>query len=305
LHVERADQTQNEAASLLACRFGQIATRVSLGVLHNSPGAWSTKKEDTMDVAIEFAAGAVYGTVSVLTGQPLETLKTRGQVRSKLGMLGEARSLFATEGIRGFYRGSAPVFFGGTMFRSAQFGVYSSALTVIHDNFGKQPRIGFFDYQVALAGLCGGIGRGLVEQPFEFVKVRRQLDEPWRFAEIFKGSSVTLMRNAGLFCGFVTYIDFSKQLFPDGQLGSFLTGAICSNLAWITIWPLDVAKSAAQSGLYEGRSNMSLIYEVFRSGKVFRGIVPGLARSFIANGCAMTAYTEVKKHLNEINGTSN
>ncbi|GBG29327.1 Mitochondrial carrier protein [Hondaea fermentalgiana] len=251
-----------------------------------------------MELAVDFAAGAAYGFTSVVVGQPLDTVKSRVQAMSSRGMIGEARSLFATEGVRGLYRGSAPVFLGGTLFRSAQFGVYSTALTLIHENMGKQPRaLGFFDVQVAVAGLCGGIGRGLIEQPFDFIKIRRQVDQPWKFSEVFKGSSVTMMRNAGLFCGFVTYIDFSKQLFPDGQLGSFLTGAICSNLAWVTIWPLDVAKSMRQSGLYKGRSTSSLIFEVFRTGRIFRGIVPGLARSFLANGFAMMAYSEVQKQL--------
>ena len=28
-----------------------------------------------------------------------------------------------------------------------------------------------------------------------------------------------------------------------GGLGPFWTGAICANLAWLTIWPIDVVKS--------------------------------------------------------------
>mmetsp|Transcript_19147 Transcript_19147/g.35432 ORF Transcript_19147/g.35432 Transcript_19147/m.35432 type:complete len:256 (+) Transcript_19147:187-954(+) len=248
---------------------------------------------------VDFAAGAGYGLTSVAVGQPMETVKTRMQASSGQNMWKEATSLFKKEGVRGLYRGGTPIFVGGTLFRSAQFGVHRNTLTFLQERFGAQQQRwgGFFDPQNALAGLCGGIGRGLVEGPFDYIKVRRQVSGQWYFREMYKGLGVTVTRNAGLFCAFVTYIDFSKQIFKNDSLSPFLTGAICSNLAWLTIWPLDVIKSQRQSGLYEGKSSLVLLSDVFRSGKVFRGIVPGLARSFLANGCSMSVYTMIKEEL--------
>lgn len=73
---------------------------------------------------------------------------------------------------------------------------------------------GVFDYHVILAGFAGGIGRGLVEGPFEFVKVRRQVGHDWKAKEILQGSQATMLRNSFLFCSFMIYIDMSKQLIP-------------------------------------------------------------------------------------------
>lgn len=253
-----------------------------------------------VDSGIAFGSGAVYGFVSVVVGQPLETVKTRMQASSSRNMLHVGSELFRKEGVRGLYRGGMPIFIGGTLFRSAQFGVYTSALEMQHATWGKKERVvGFFDLQVFAAGVCGGLGRAAVEAPFDFIKVRRQVAEAWTFRQLTKGYSVTMARNAGLFAAFVTYIDWSKQLFPDGSLGPFLTGALCSNLAWLTIWPLDVVKSQRQSGLFEGLSSWRLLSISFRDGKMYRGIVPGLSRSFLANGCAMEAYNWTQKVLQE------
>ena len=93
-------------------------------------------------------------------------------------------------------------------------------------------------------------------------------------------------------------MDISKQVF-DGGLGSFWTGALCASLAWTTVWPLDVAKSQLQSGNYEGKSFMYLLKDLFRTGLIFRGIVPGLTRSAIANGCSMVVYKKVESYFLE------
>jgi len=149
-----------------------------------------------------------------------------------------------------------------------------------------------------VSGFAGGVGRGLVEGPFEYIKTRMQTDQPWRLREILSGSGATMFRNSFLFSSFMIYIDLSKQLVPGG-LGPFLTGAVCSNLAWLTIWPLDVVKSQVQSGKFEGKSYGELMRDNFKHGTVFRGLLPGLLRSFVANGCSMMVYTKVLALLSE------
>jgi len=232
----------------------------------------------------------------VVVGQPFETVKTRMQAleHANPSMLKTAKTLFNSEGLVGLYRGGTPIVVGGILFRGAQFGCYEWALQSIRDKFGEQPRLmGFFDAQIAAAGVAGGFGRASIEGPFDFIKVRRQVNQQWKFSEMYKGTGVTFARNGILFSAFMTYVDFSKQLFPGNQLGSFLTGSLCTSLAWLTIWPLDVVKSQRQSGNFEGRTSLSLLMEVARTGKLFRGVVPGLSRSAIANGCSMVVYNKV------------
>jgi hypothetical protein len=73
--------------------------------------------------------------------------------------------------------------------------------------------------------ISGGISRGIVEGPFEYIKVRRQVEKPWKAREVFSGSGATIFRNSLLFSSFVIYMDLIKQLIPGG-LSPFMTGAV-------------------------------------------------------------------------------
>lgn len=261
-----------------------------------------------------FIAGFAYGLTTVagtvefhdpylhllLVGQPLDTIKTRMQALESSSAFQVAKHIYSLEGIQGLYRGGVPLVLGGGFMRSAQFGVYEQASYYIRqsEKIPSTPVFGFLNPQVAIAGFIGGIGRGLVEGPFEYIKVRRQVGSTWKFSEIFTGSSATIFRNSFLFSFFMIYVDISKQIIPNG-LSPFWTGALCSNLAWLTIWPLDVAKSQLQSGRTENKSYSDLIYDIFKTGKLFRGVLPGLMRSTIANGLSMMVYKRVESWLKE------
>jgi hypothetical protein len=67
--------------------------------------------------------------------------------------------------------------------------------------------------------------------------------------------------------------------------------------AWLTIWPLDVVKSQLQSGRFEGRPYGDLLREIVTTDLAYRGLLPGLLRSFIANGLSMVVYKKVLAHL--------
>lgn len=198
-----------------------------------------------------FIAGFAYGATTVLVGQPLDTIKTLQQTQSlqtvglngvtqtqNLSIRSISRNLYATGGIPAFYRGGVPLLLGGGLMRSAQFGVYKTSLQSIENWQGgkceQSDRIfGILNPQVIFAGILGGVGRGMVEGPFEMIKVRRQVQTKWNLAEIFKGSGTTLLRNAGLFMSFAICMDITDQL---GGLPPFLKGGICANIAWLTIW---------------------------------------------------------------------
>lgn len=253
-----------------------------------------------LDGAIGFFAGAAYGVTSVMVGQPLDTIKTRMQARPDsiaVGPLRVAAGLARSQGLSGLYRGGSPVMLGGTLFRSAQFGVYEVALKSLQEHTPSHRFFGALDWQVAAAGAAGGVARGLIEAPFDSVKVSRQVEQRWSLSTLFRGAGVTTGRNTGLFCAFSVYRDTLPPLVPGG-LSPFWMGAACSNLAWLTIWPLDVVKSQRQSGLYPGHSSWALLLEAARGGLLLRGVVPGLARSTLANGCAMVAYKRIEELAN-------
>ena len=197
--------------------------------------------------------------------------------------------------------------------RSAQFGVSGKVKSMMDDNARTFPThrvLGVFDYKVLLAGMAGGIGRGLVEAPTDFLKVRRQVENKgWTLRSMADGAGVTLFRNTFLYSAFVIYMDLSKQACAAGwvpaalmngdgtQLTPFAKGAVCANLAWLTVWPGDVVKTQRQSGLSEGLSAFQLLRQNLASGALFKGVVPGLARSTVANGCSMVVYEWVHTTL--------
>ncbi|KAL9185301.1 hypothetical protein ACHAXT_003078 [Thalassiosira profunda] len=259
-----------------------------------------------------FIAGFAYGATTVCVGQPMETLKTLRQVQSASpgtpsSLFRTAASLYETAGVRGFYRGGMPLLLGGGLMRSAQFGVYSSVLPALDRRFGKvDPTTGYWfgcvNPHVVAAGWAGGIGRGLVEGPFEMVKVRRQIQSGWSFGDVFNGFGTTLVRNSFLFGSFVLYMDIFRQQVEerlDVKVTPFIRAGICANLAWLTIWPLDVIKTRRQSGKYDGKSVMWLLKDVIQKGDLYRGLSVGMLRSFIANGASMEVFTIVERELRE------
>jgi|TARA_B110000211_G_C14017243_1_gene525928 solute carrier family 25 carnitine/acylcarnitine transporter 20/29 len=269
-----------------------------------------------MEFGITFLAGASYGLTTVMTGQPLDTVKTRMQGMpnsANQSMLQVGRNVFMREGIRGLYRGGLPLVIGGSMMRSAQFGVSGKVSDVLNtSNLPEYKLCGIFNYKIILAGIAGGLGRGLVEAPTDFLKVRRQVEQTWSIKQVLEGTGVTLGRNTFLYSSFVLYMDLSKQCCAAGYVPRWLTtkdggnltpfakGAVCANLAWLTIWPADVVKTQRQSGNYGNTNALALLRKNISNGTLYRGVTPGLARSTIANGCSMVIYEFVHTTLSKM-----
>ena len=279
--------------------------------------------------AITFLSGASYGLTTVLIGQPLDTIKTRMQgmsssSSSKSSALFILRDLYSREGLRGLYRGGLPLLIGGSVMRSAQFGVSAKAQEfLVQNNVPSYKAFNTLDSNVVLAGVAGGMGRAVVEIPTDFLKIRRQVQSDLgnriQFDVIRKslmdGSLVTFARNTVLFTSFIVYVDLSKQACAAGLIPSllcnndssglspFAKGAICSNLAWLSCWPMDVVKTQRQSGNFDPSTGaLDLLKENMKQGKMFRGLVPGLVRSSIANGSSMVVYEAVHSHLSNFFG---
>ncbi|CAL1130330.1 unnamed protein product [Cladocopium goreaui] len=151
------------------------------------------------------------------------------------------------QGPQGLYRGGLPVVLGGTMFRSAQFGFYEAALGRLRRTTPSYKFLGFLDWQVAVAGCVGGIARGVIEAPFDQVKVCRQVEHSWSVRTLFQGSGVTILRNTALFCSFSIYRASEHAAGP------------CRAV----------------------RSSISLLREAAQTHHLYRGLLPGLGRSTV------------------------
>jgi len=202
---------------------------------------------------VTFAAGASYGLTTVVVGQPLDTIKVRMQglpSATRQNALTVGSDLFRREGIRGLYRGGLPLFLGGSVMRSAQFGVSGRVKHWLddHPDLPHFKMFGLLDWQIIAAGVAGGLGRGIVEIPTDFLKTRRQVERSWTWSHLMDGTAITLFRNTVLYTAFMVYIDLAKQSCRAGYIPSilmneeqnnltpFVKGAICANLAWLTVW---------------------------------------------------------------------
>lgn len=187
-----------------------------------------------------FIAGFAYGGTTVVVGQPLDTVKTILQTKKNESILSVSKKLYQTGGITAFYRGGVPLLLGGGLMRSAQFGFYKNTLQLLRSNSSSSPeKVMGLDPHVVIAGFSGGIGRGMVEGPFEFLKVRRQIQTSWNYSDVLKGSGTTMVRNAFLFASFAIYMDFWDRFKlsenVSSGIASFLKGGCCANMAWLTI----------------------------------------------------------------------
>lgn len=68
---------------------------------------------------------------------------------------------------------------------------------------------------------------------------------------------------------------------------------------FIFVGPLDVVKSQIQSGKYNGHY-LTLLKDIVTKGLLFRGILPGMTRSFVANGISMVAYDKTEYFLKSL-----
>ena len=72
--------------------------------------------------------GFLYGATSVIVGHPTDTIKTKMQAQKEhfgkdSSVIKTAKDVYRADGIRGFYRGALPPFFGSIIYRSSQFAI--------------------------------------------------------------------------------------------------------------------------------------------------------------------------------------
>lgn len=246
--------------------------------------------------------GTVYGASSIIVGHPFDTIKTKMQAQTgfmgKSGVLDSVQKLWQTEGVHGFYRGALPPFFGSIVFRSLQFSVFESVYTYYENNksmthpipgtLGLQPR-------VVLGGLIAALIRSVIENPFEYAKVKGQTRQIWHFRDMYKGFPTLCLRTTGLMTSFFIFVDCFRRNtnFYKSLPGHFILGGLSAVLAWTLIWPLENMKNVIQAGTQNvgesWKSKFQFIIKNYGILGLYRGMLPGLTGVFIRNGVAMVS----------------
>lgn len=261
---------------------------------------------------IGLGVGVLYGTTNVMVGHPFDTIKTKMQAQRGFETQGMFRSFaktFTEQGMRGLYRGCIPPLMGSGMYRSAQFAVFESIYTYMDTPFGKYEFPGTAGLQARV--LAGGIGastvRAIIETPLEYAKVRRQTQQSWQLRHVYRGLGVTWCRTVGLMTTYFIILDSLRRNNPDlfkiPVVGPFLISGTAATLGWWVVWPLEYMKSQVQGSYGKDMpvwKRMRLVLKE-RGGffGLYRGIVPGTIRSFLANGVSMIVMSTAQRMVSE------
>lgn len=257
-------------------------------------------------------AGVTFGMTSIVVGHPMDTIKNKMQAQHGYEARSALNSFFQTvrtQGVLGLYRGATPQFIGSMLFRSTQFGVYTSVHSRLNNSFGRYeiPLTAGLQVRVILGGVAAGLARAAIETPLDYWKIRRQVVQKVRYKEALSGLKVTMLSRALLLPIFFIYLEkaqpYRELIFGRSAVGTFFFGGLCATAAWWTIWPLEYMKSQIQGGY--GQQSLTLVQRLARVVRekgvlgLYRGLGPGSARSFLANGMSMTVMKWTERHLTE------
>ena len=257
-------------------------------------------------------AGITYGLTSIVVGHPLDTVKNKMQAQQGYEARNAVNSLLQTlrtQGMYGLYRGATPQFIGSMVFRSTQFGVYTSVYTRMNNPFGRFeiPLTAGLQVRVVVGGVASGLARAAIETPIDYWKIRRQVVKSMQYKEALSGLWVTMLGRAILLPVFFIYMEkarpYKEMAFGENALGTFFFTGFCATAAWWTVWPLEYMKSQIQGGY--GGKDQTLVMRVRGVVRekgffgLYRGLGPGSVRSFFANGVSMTVMKWTEKRLTD------
>ena len=270
----------------------------------------------------EALAGALGGASGVLFGHPLDTIRTRQQ---QPGAPGSGRAVLAqllrVEGASALLKGLSSPLVASSAQNALCFHSYavSRALCEQWPQLEERPLLA-----TAVSGCAAGAATSLLVTPVDLLKTQLQVSVgasrgPLALAAyiiaregprgMYRGAAVTFLRDipsSGVY--FVTYdIMMRKLLLLSGDAHgtrtagdgashiTLLAGGIAGVCSWMSIYPLDVAKSRIQADpqRWNGIGWLDCLrLSVAAEGPavLWRGLAACLARAFIVNAAIFSGY---------------
>lgn len=293
------------------------------------------RSNPAIQAAIDLTAGAVGGTVCVLTGQPFDTVKVKMQTFPGLykGISDCCLKTYSQVGLRGFYRGTGPALMAYVAENSVLFLCYGFCQQFVRNVVGLDKQAKLSDLQTATAGSLASAFAALALCPTELVKCRLQTmyememsgkvakshytvwsvvksilrkDGPCGF---YHGLSSTLLQEVPGYFFFFGGYELSRSFFASGrskdELGPvplMLSGGIAGICLWLVVFPVDCIKSRIQvlsmSGKQAGLIGTLLsVVESEGIAALYSGLSATLIRAFPANGSLVLAYEYSRKTM--------
>lgn len=269
-------------------------------------------------------AGAVGGLCSVITGHPLDTLKTMAQ--SGLGNSYGA-GVLRHGGLRSLFAGMGPPLVGVAPIMALYFAAYDAAkarLRVLRD---IPPDARLVSGDIALAGALSSVpaaifvvpgerlkcvlqvaaaagaasGRGrLAVAPVGPLATARRLLRAGGLRSLYRGAFATMLRDGAGSAAYFSSYDALRRALPPGALAVAAGGGLAGIAHWLVALPADVVKSRIQThdvlGGAAGPAGSRIIATarlvVAERGLVglYSGSAPALLRAVVANAACWSGY---------------
>ena len=281
----------------------------------------------TAEVWHDFAAGWAGGSLGILCGHPLDTVKVRQQAL----LVSPLRCLSATlrhEGARGLFKGLAfPLVSAGAV-NSVFFGVYYNCLRLLSGggSGGSEGAESAPLRYVAAAGALGGLVQLAVAVPVDLVKIQLQtrtgtaggwvrhyqtpasgplsclaaLYRAGGAAAWYRGLGAQLLRDvpasAAYFALYEAGSRWARRRGAPSALTVLAAGGMAGAISWTLILPLDAMKSRIQADCPERPHFRGVLHcareTVIRDGAtaLFRGFTTVAARGFVVNAATFFGY---------------
>lgn len=233
----------------------------------------------------DFVAGCVGGSLGVIVGQPMDTIKT-WQQRGNTSIIKTTLALLKSQHRhRAFFRGMAfPVMTTGFS-NCILFGVYGNKLRELQRNIrDRDERRAALPRHVFMAGTYAGFIQSFVASPVELIKIRMQCGMTYRnswhcvrviyqtegFRGYFRGLFATIIRDVfpyGIYMlsyvmllGFAANLDYvrrerwnnrANKVSPTNNklelMITTISGCVAGLLSWGFVIPVDVIKTVQQA----------------------------------------------------------
>lgn len=278
-------------------------------------------------------AGTCGGISVTLVGHPFDTLKVRLQTqptnpRIYDGVLDCLQKTLKWEGVGGLYKGVTSPLAGQMFFRASLFGAFGGSKRWLGTNWdGTSRELQVVDFYKA--GMMTGFVASFTEGPIDFYKsqlqvqiIRAKADPNYKppfssvldcvkatirhngFRGPFQALGPTILRNTpanGLFLGTFQLLKERAAASYDCKVADLPAWVIMSSagfgglLYWVTIFPVDVVKSAMAS---DSIVKSERVYPTMRTtipklwaeggiGRFYRGFAPCIMRAVPANAAML------------------
>ena len=261
---------------------------------------------------IHILSGGVGAVFNTITGHPFDTVKTKLQDVRNYKLYNSSFNcisyIWTNHGFRGYWPGLPSAMMANVSENMVAFGINSYCKKYFFDA-NHTDKILF--YQEMMTGFISGFVSVFVECPFETIKCNQQVDRNGiksmrqvvnkftHMSDFYRGIYACMYRNIPFYTVFFPIYTKYDHLFSfdNKLLSGCIAGGFAGSTTWALVHPLDVIKCNQQV------NNMSFFkagYKIYQNGGIksfFRGLVPNLIRSFLANASLMFGVELVRNNL--------